>query len=282
MKEINMARKRALTRFRRLVLPAFVPSFWHQETRDGIFFRFVFFVHDRRWVKRERLLDSGRNAVLKGFDVRCAIRQKVAVSRRLGIDQGGLSEREEFIILAMDLWIDRAASVLEASRPGGQMKVPDFIYIIYIRADPERVWKALSAVEDTKLYFSGVAFVSTWKPGAALFVRDGAGQVRRWGDVLRVEEPCCLSYSFDGEVHGQEYGKHRSVATFSLTPHGEGTRLRLQHSEIDSSDLEEREDTFRGLNNGWPAILSSFKSLLETGRAFRFEDADARGEYRSH
>lgn len=160
------------------------------------------------------------------------------------------------------------------------MKVPDFVYIVYLRASPGRVWKALIDADDTKQYFSGVAFVSTWTSGAALFVSNAAGQEIRWGDVLRVEEPNCLAFSFDGEAHGQAYGQHRSVATFNLTAHGEGTRLRLVHSDIDATDLEDREDTFRGLNNGWPAILSSLKSLLETGRAYCFEEADARGEYR--
>jgi hypothetical protein len=31
------------------------------------------------------------------------------------------------------------------------------------------------------------------------------------------------------------------------------------------SDLLDEEGTFEGLNNGWPAIISNLKSLLETG-----------------
>jgi hypothetical protein len=35
-------------------------------------------------------------------------------------------------------------------------------------------------------------------------------------------------------------------------------------------DIEKTPITFRGINNGWPAVLSSLKSLLETGEAMAF------------
>lgn len=43
-------------------------------------------------------------------------------------------------------------------------------------------------------------------------------------------------------------------------------KLTLKHEDLISSDLVDDDDTFAGLNNGWPAILSNLKSLLETGR----------------
>jgi len=39
------------------------------------------------------------------------------------------------------------------------------------------------------------------------------------------------------------------------------------------------KDTFHGLNNGWPAIFSSLKSLLETGKALTFNPMNDKGEY---
>jgi hypothetical protein len=35
------------------------------------------------------------------------------------------------------------------------------------------------------------------------------------------------------------------------------------------ADIVEKEDTFEGLNNGWPAILSNLKRLLETGNTYK-------------
>lgn len=51
---------------------------------------------------------------------------------------------------------------------------------------------------------------------------------------------------------------------------GDQVRLRLIHENLLSEDIEKDPDTFRGVNNGWPAVLSSLKSLLETGQAIAF------------
>jgi hypothetical protein len=47
-------------------------------------------------------------------------------------------------------------------------------------------------------------------------------------------------------------------------------KLRLIHENLLPEDLEKDPNTFRGINNGWPAVLSSLKSLLETGEAIAF------------
>ncbi|GAA2718554.1 hypothetical protein GCM10009865_54740 [Aeromicrobium ponti] len=41
-------------------------------------------------------------------------------------------------------------------------------------------------------------------------------------------------------------------------------KLTLKHENLVPADIVDKEDTFEGLNNGWPAILSNLKSLLET------------------
>lgn len=43
-------------------------------------------------------------------------------------------------------------------------------------------------------------------------------------------------------------------------------KLSLKHEELLPSDIQEENENFYGINNGWPAILSNLKSLLETGR----------------
>jgi hypothetical protein len=47
-------------------------------------------------------------------------------------------------------------------------------------------------------------------------------------------------------------------------------KLRLIHENLLPEDLEQDPNKFKGINNGWPAILSSLKSLLETGEAISF------------
>ena len=65
-----------------------------------------------------------------------------------------------------------------------------------------------------------------------------------------------------------------ALATFTIVPYGKLVKLTLTHE-----GFAEGSQFFRGISGGWPAILSNFKSLLETGRtldipyaAFKVED----------
>jgi uncharacterized protein YndB with AHSA1/START domain len=60
---------------------------------------------------------------------------------------------------------------------------------------------------------------------------------------------------------------HPTRVTFELMPMDDSTlKLTLKHEELLETDFVADDNTFEGLNNGWPAILSNLKSLLETGR----------------
>jgi hypothetical protein len=49
--------------------------------------------------------------------------------------------------------------------------------------------------------------------------------------------------------------------TYEITALGPDSRLTVTHS-----DLEAGSDMLRGISQGWPAVLSNLKTLLETGR----------------
>ncbi len=48
--------------------------------------------------------------------------------------------------------------------------------------------------------------------------------------------------------------------TYAIDPVAESVRLTVTHEE-----LEPDSAMLRGISAGWPAVLSSLKSLLETG-----------------
>jgi len=56
-----------------------------------------------------------------------------------------------------------------------------------------------------------------------------------------------------------------------LTPMGPQVKLRLIHENLLPDDIESNPTKFKGINNGWPAVISSLKSLLETGEALAFQ-----------
>jgi uncharacterized protein YndB with AHSA1/START domain len=89
------------------------------------------------------------------------------------------------------------------------------------------------------------------------------------GKVL-VCEPCRkLVYTWNPKDKPELARKRDgpSRVTYELTPVGRLVRLRLIHENLLPEDIEKNPNTFRGINNGWPAVISGLKSLLETGEA---------------
>jgi hypothetical protein len=49
--------------------------------------------------------------------------------------------------------------------------------------------------------------------------------------------------------------------TFDLEPRGNIVKLTVRHDNLD-----EGGKTFLGISEGWPMVIASLKSILETGR----------------
>jgi uncharacterized protein YndB with AHSA1/START domain len=155
------------------------------------------------------------------------------------------------------------------------MEKIEFIYATYIRTTPEKLWEALTSGDFSQKYWMGFRFEVELKVGGSVRILppenpeiygDHAGKVL-------VCEPCRkLTYTFcpkdKPEVAAKRQGPSR--VTYELTPMGPLVKLRLIHENLLPEDLEKDPNQFRGINNGWPGILSSLKSLLETGEAITF------------
>ena len=139
-------------------------------------------------------------------------------------------------------------------------RAPDFVYTIYIAAALERVWNGLIDEEVTKAYW-GHSNVSDWKPGSRWeHVRsDGSGKVDIAGKVLEIDPPHRLVTSWSSPGDEDEPEKVSRV-TYELTALGAETRLTVTHSELEAGSGMDA-----GIRKGWPAVLSSLKSLLERG-----------------
>ncbi|GGM14486.1 ArsR/SmtB family transcription factor [Nakamurella endophytica] len=138
----------------------------------------------------------------------------------------------------------------------GSTPVPTYVYVTYIRADAEQVWRALTDADLTARYW-GHANVSDWQPGSVWEHRrtDGSGEVDLVGRVLEVQPPTRLVVTF-GDTGGPG---GPSVVTFLVEPHADIVRLTVTHENLaDATALGE-------ISHGWPAVLANLKSLLETG-----------------
>lgn len=92
------------------------------------------------------------------------------------------------------------------------------------------------------------------------------------GKVLVCEPGRKLVYTWSPKDKPEVAKKRDSLSrvTYELTPMGPQVRFRPIHENLLPEDIEKDPNTFRGINNGWPAVISSLKSLLETGEAISF------------
>lgn len=144
------------------------------------------------------------------------------------------------------------------------MNKNEFVYVTYIRSTPEKLWDALTEGEWTTQYFFGSEIKSTWERGANVTYSRG-GEVADYGEVLTYEPFSKLSFTWT-HVQDQAVREVPTCVTFLLQQMGDTVKLTLKHENLLDTDFVYEATTFEGLNNGWPAILSNLKSLLETGK----------------
>jgi uncharacterized protein YndB with AHSA1/START domain len=138
------------------------------------------------------------------------------------------------------------------------MSKPEFVYVTYIETTVEKLWQALTDGDFTERYWFGHRVTSEWKAGSEYkFARQGAPTIE--GKVLVVDPPMRLAYSWDS-CSPEAQRERTSRVTFDLEPRGKVIKLTVTHDELD-----ERGVTLRNISGGWPMVLASLKSLLETG-----------------
>ena len=137
--------------------------------------------------------------------------------------------------------------------------VPTYVYVTYIRAGAQQVWRALTDADLTARYW-GHANISDWQPGSPWEHRrvDGSGAVDVVGRVVEAEPPTRLVITFEDSVD-VDPPRDPSVVTFLVEPHQDIVRLTVTHENLPNQEM------LAGISSGWPAVLANLKSLLETG-----------------
>lgn len=138
-----------------------------------------------------------------------------------------------------------------------------FVYVTYIRATPQRIWEHLTTPELNKLFWGGYHQQSGWKVGDGYKIAGPDGKVWDEGKVLASDPARRLQVSWLHLNDATMKTEGVSTCTIELEPSSEGvTKLTLTHAiGVSPSKLIE------AVSQGWPSILSSLKSLLETGAA---------------
>jgi uncharacterized protein YndB with AHSA1/START domain len=140
---------------------------------------------------------------------------------------------------------------------------PTTVYTIYIASTPEAVWQTLTSAEFSRKYFFGNAVEVDLKVGGAYVVRPPDGSVHISGEVVECAPPRKLTVTFNVNWPALVEKLGPTLVSYEIEPAGDAVRLTM----TESHDRPLSDDILSGGRQGWPAILSSLKSLLETGEA---------------
>lgn len=137
-----------------------------------------------------------------------------------------------------------------------------FVYVTYILSTPEKVFEAITKPDVARRYW-GHENVSDWMIGSKWeHIRaNDERTVELVGKIIEVSPPTRLVISWSNASQAADPASHSRV-TFKIVEYDEMVRLTVTHD-----DLIVGSDMANGVSKGWPTVLSSLKSLLETGKA---------------
>lgn len=130
-----------------------------------------------------------------------------------------------------------------------------FVYTIYIRTTPERLWQAITGPTHSDRYL-GHAVVSTWQRGAPYTWVEGDRHLDDQGQVILEVDPYRrLAFTFPTD---QAANEPRSRVSFDIEPFDEQVELTLTHGGFSTNSVVRQR-----ISRMWPQKLSDLKSGLE-------------------
>jgi uncharacterized protein YndB with AHSA1/START domain len=160
-------------------------------------------------------------------------------------------------------------------------QVTSFSYPIYIKATPERVWQGLTDPALMKRYWrhqraGEKTFQSDWKKGSTYdMVHEEVGLVVSDPEQVILESDPYRRLAYTWHTMTPEWAAEvgmdeatanvwravtRSKVAFDIEDVGHGVaKLTVVHD-----GFEPGSEILPAISEGWPAVLSSFKTLLET------------------
>jgi DNA-binding transcriptional ArsR family regulator/uncharacterized protein YndB with AHSA1/START domain len=177
-------------------------------------------------------------------------------------------------------WISRydqprveALADLKKALEETEVEAPSFVYTTYIRTTPERLWQGLTDPAFTQRYWQ-TELHTDWAKGSPVTWNNHGVLISDPGSVVLESDPYRrLSYTWhtmtpelaekfgwDQELVAKLAGEPRSKVTFDIEPATQGVKLTVTHD-----GFEPGSTVLEMVSVGWPDVISSLKTLLETG-----------------
>jgi len=126
---------------------------------------------------------------------------------------------------------------------------------------PAVVWAALTTADGLAAWFGDQAAIDLRPGGPAHMTWNQEAMTARMR-VERVEEPVVFGYTW--QIYGlPEDDPRRTYVEFTLTPHGEGTRLTVTESGFAQLPDDVYAKAFGGNTEGWAKELGELADYLD-------------------
>ncbi|MFC8081478.1 ArsR/SmtB family transcription factor [Streptomyces sp. NPDC057340] len=167
----------------------------------------------------------------------------------------------------------RALADLKHALEDKAMDSNAFVYTTYIRTTPEELWRGLTDPAFTRRYW-GLEFRTDWAAGSPMVWRERSAETAGPEQVVLESDPYRrLSYTWhtftpewaeangiDDETLAKLSAERRSKVTFEIEDLGGSVKLTVVHDGFEPGSTAREM-----IQHGWPALVSSLKTLLETG-----------------
>ena len=154
-----------------------------------------------------------------------------------------------------------------------EVEAPSFVYTTYIRTTPELLWQGLTDPAFTWRYWQ-TELHTDWAKGSPVTWNNHGVLISDPGSVVLESDPYRrLSYTWhtmtpelaekfgwDQEFAAKLAGEPRSKVSFDIEPVTQGVKLTVIHD-----GFEPGSTIVQMVSGGWPDVISSLKTLLETG-----------------
>jgi uncharacterized protein YndB with AHSA1/START domain len=142
------------------------------------------------------------------------------------------------------------------------MQPVDHVYSVYIKAPPDRIWRAITEGDETVRYYYGTRVSSTWDVGASISYAYPDGSIAADGSVLEIEPGRRVVMSFHPRWDPEIEAEGPITMTWQIEPgpeDGEPSRLVVTSALVPGSKSGSE------FANGVVFIVSGLKTAIETG-----------------
>ncbi len=150
------------------------------------------------------------------------------------------------------------------------------VYRVYIKATPQAIWNAITQPEWSQKYGYGGSVEYDLRPGGAYrahaseeFLAHGAPEVVVDGEVVEADPPRKLVQTWRMLMDPEMVAEGFTRLTYEIDPLDDDvTRLTVIHDLAGAPRLQlllSGAMEAEGAGGGWNWVLSSLKTLLETG-----------------